>query len=69
MTSLIAGLNFPAWRLFGLSLRTFVDVYTGFDLVRFEETIGGTKNGESLRDKVCEQYGSKAVKLVTILIS
>jgi len=56
-------------KIFGLNLKDFWDVYTGFDIIGFDEWIGDeTENGKSCKDVVKERYGEDGVKLIRSLI-
>ena len=55
-------------RLFNRKLHDFMDIRTGFDIVKFDETIG-TPDDVSMQAFVLENYGQDAVDLIKKLIS
>jgi len=55
-------------RTFGISLHGFVDILTGFDIVKFGEWLE-VPDGISTKDFVEEKYGDKGVKIIEALIS
>ena len=54
--------------IFGVPLHRFHNRVFGFDIVRFDDWLGGTVDGQSLRDLVKERYGSEGVEIIECLI-
>ena len=50
-----------------LRLSQFHDVFTGFDIVKFDKAIE-TPDGKSTKDWVIEKYGENAAELILKLI-
>lgn len=55
-------------RLFGTSLWHYLDLLTGFDIVRFDDWLK-TPDGTSTADFLKQKYGNEAYNLVKRLIS
>lgn len=54
--------------IFKISLRSFWDIYTGFDIIGFDSFIG-TPDGKSTKQHVLDNYGQKGIDLIMRLIS
>jgi hypothetical protein len=54
-------------RTFNLPLKNYIDLITGFDIVKFDEDIK-TPDGISTKDFISKTYGEEAVKLIQSLI-
>ena len=54
-------------RIFGISMRGFMDFMTGFDIVKFDDWLK-TRDGMSTADCLKERYGDEAHDLVKRLI-
>ena len=54
-------------RIFGVSMRPFLDLMTGFDIVRFDDWMK-TPDGTSTSDFLRKTYGDEAHDLVTGLL-
>lgn len=55
-------------QIFGISILTFLDLFTGFDIVRFDEKFLQTPDGQSTADCLLERYGQEAHNLISNLI-
>ncbi len=53
--------------IFNCPLPPYLDPFTGFDVVRFDQDIG-TPDGISTSDYIISKYGAKAEKLIMDLI-
>jgi len=49
--------------IFGLRLINYTDVFTGFDIVKFDMDIN-TPDGTSIKDFIKKKYGEDAQKLI-----
>lgn len=54
-------------RIFGVGTHSFVNPFTGFDVIAFDEFVK-TPDGVSTRDHVLTTYGADAVRLVEVLL-
>jgi hypothetical protein len=54
-------------RIFGVSLTSYLNKITGFDIIKFDEFVRPKKN-ESTADALRRRWGQEAVNLVRALI-
>lgn len=50
--------------LFGQSSMSFVNPFTGFDVIEFDDTVIKAPDGKSTRETLQANYGEDAVKLI-----
>lgn len=55
-------------QIFHRSLRDYWDIFTGFDIIKFDETFIKPPDGVSTRDQILQDYGEYAVKVIEGLI-
>ena len=55
--------------MFGVSLRSYWNNITGFDIVRFDDDVIKSPENESMGATVLETYGQEAYDLIRRLIS
>lgn len=55
-------------RIFGVSLKSYYDYFTGFDIVKFDEECIKTPDNKSMREVVFESYGEEGEELINTLI-
>jgi len=55
-------------RIFGMSIGRFMDIFTGFDIVMFDDILG-VPDGVSCQEFVQTNYGKRGVELIKKLIS
>jgi hypothetical protein len=53
---------------FGMPLKNYMDLITGFDIVKFDEEIVKPPDGTSCQQAVKERWGEPAVKLIKSLM-
>lgn len=54
--------------LFGIHLRPFWDNITGFDIVKFDDHIIQSPNGQSMEDVLQAEYGDEGVSIIQSLL-
>ena len=54
--------------LFGIHLRPFWNNITGFDIVKFDEHIIQSPDGQSMEDVINNEYGKEGVNIIKNLI-
>jgi hypothetical protein len=55
-------------RIFGIRLRPYWDMLTGFNVVKFDEEFVKPADGTSTRDAVLAQWGEEGVDLIVALM-
>ena len=56
------------FRIFGIRLSRFFNLITGFDIVKFDDEVLHSQDGESSKDVVQREYGNEGVKIIMSLI-
>lgn len=54
--------------LFGIHLRPFWDNVTGFDIVKFDDHIIQSPDGQSMEDVIQSEYGNEGVNIIKSLL-
>ena len=55
-------------QIFHVSISSYWDIMTGFDVVKFDDYIKPIEGVESTADAIKRQYGDRALELVSLLI-